>query len=333
MIGTIPRADQDFTIHDYVPGQPIPSMIRDPKTGKIVVNELKKYVRPFTLTTDPEEVTLAPYETSLPIPMILDSKGHFEVMDAFFYRTQSEAFTVLLSDPGDRPILMNREVHVSTIASGNGVITNNEVLYSDSSAGRPFRWPCSFFMNTRERGRCIFATFRNLSPLENKVRFILHGLRWYHVQAPDHIADKMQMIYRDKQRVYPFFYTTETNVRLLEGQSGDFDVRFTDEAWTEWTKLMRYSSGRFNVRIREKASGKRLMESPIRDDLVFGEGEYPFLKWENDLYSPNYKLTFELTNLASGVNDIWITLGVRKIMWDAKEDRLARPGEAGGMIV
>lgn len=334
MIPALPRVDRDFSVRDYVPGQPLPIMVRDPKTGRIQVNELKRWIKPYTLVTEPDEITLGPNQVSEPIPMVLDAKGHFEVMEAFYKTQQPEGFTVLIFDPGDRPLFMNREVHVSTIASGEGVATNYSAFGSVGSAGRPFKWPETFFMNTTEKGRAVFCQFRNLSSLENKIRFNLHGLRWYHMQAPAKVAARMAVIYREKFRSIPFFYTTENFVTLggAKPATGTFDCRFTDEAWIEAMKLSRFSTGRFNCRIIEKSTTKRFMESAIRDDLVFGNGEFPFLMWESALFEPNYKISFELENLiGQQQNDIWLTVSCRKIFWDQKDDRLLRPEEAGGM--
>lgn len=327
---TILQVDKSVTVRDYIPGQPIPSLIRDPETNKVYVNPLKRYVKPFTLVTEPASITLAPGAISDPIPMLIDNKGHFEVMQAFFVSQRAAGFTVEIMDPENRPVLMNREVHVGTIASGAGVTTAYETFTSADSGGRPFLWPETFFMNVEDHGKALFCKFRNLSTQSNTIRFYLHGLRWYHAQAPSRVADRMQEIYRERFRTMPFFYTTEQFVTLAGLGSTEEDIRFTDEAWVELTKLMRVSTGRFNVLIREKASAKRFMNSAIRDDLVFGNGEFPFLMWESSLFEPNYKLTFEMTDLSGETNTIWVTLGCRKVFWDPKETRLARPGEAPG---
>ena len=334
MIGAFPRADQDFTIHDYVPGQPIPALIRDPQSGKIVVNELKRYVKPFTLTTEPASLTLAANAQSDPIPMVLDAKGHFEIHQGFFSSSQSAGFTVTLFDPQQRMLLMNRELHVSTIAAGGGAGGGSlPVLFSSAtSGGRAFRWPTTLWMETTSGTKVIFAVFRNLSSSPNAIRFALHGLRWYHAQAPVRIAERMEQIYRGRLRTAPFFYTTERDVNLSASASGAFDIRFGDESWTEWIKGAKFTTnGGFTVRIIEKTTGKRLMDEPLRDDLVFGDGEFPMLNWESSLFEPNYKLTCELTNLnTEAANRIFLTLACRKILFDPHEDRLLRPGETPG---
>ena len=331
------RIDRDVTVHDYIPGQPIPMLIRDRESGKIYANPLKKWVKPFVLAMEPEELTLTAAGTigskSEPIPLQIDNKGHFEIIDAFFSSQRAAGFTVLLQDANNRPILMNREIHVASFASGGGVTTNAGALGTAGSAGRPFRWPESFWMNVEEHGTAIFAVFRNLSSQSNKIRFALGGLRWYCLQAPPRVADRMKEIYRARFRTMPYFFTTDEFVSLSGGASDKFQVRFGDEAWTEITKLMAFSTAfdvsgtanDFDVRISEFTTKKRYMSELISRQLVFGNGEFPMLLWESSLFEPGYRLLFELKNNSQSTNTIWITMGCRKIFPDPKEDVLVRP--------
>jgi len=338
LLGDLPGVDSDTTIHDYIPGQPIPMLVRDPRTGKVMVNELKKYVKPFTLVTDPAVITLAADETSNPIPMWIDAKGNFEIMQAFFTSTLAAGFTVTLFETADRPLLMNREVPVEAIASGLGSILNYETLTTVGSAGRPFIWPESLFLDLGDRGRAIFAVFRNLSSTQsNTIRFCLHGQRWYHTQAPPKFAERMQGIYRERFRSFPFFYTTDSPLAAFTPNTTfERTIRFTDEAWVEWRKSMMATNAAaisgIRVRIRETSTQKRFMENPIDARLVFGNGELPFLNWEPSLFEPNYQLTIEFAMDAVVTGSIsGIVLGCRKIHWDQKDDRLLRPDVPGGM--
>ncbi len=331
-----PGALRDFTTHDYIPGQAIPTWIKDPDSGLVVVNELKKYVKPFWLTTDPNPITLAAGELSDWIPMVIDGKGHFEIFDAFFVSQRAEGFTVELFDPGnqgrERPILMNREVHVATIASGGGTtLPLTGSLPVSSSPGRPFRWPQSFFMNVVSGTGAIMARFRNLNTTQsNQIRFTLSGRRWYHLQAPWKIANRMEEIFREGARTFPYFFTTDGFVTLTALGTASPVVRFGDDGFVEWSKGMAVSTGGFTVRILETATQKRLMESPVINTLAFGNGEFPFLMWEDALFEPNYQLTFELVDLSNAANTIWITLGCRKIKVDPKELETIRPGTSPG---
>ena len=328
-----PGARRDFTTHDYIPGQSIPTWIKDPQTGLTVVNELKRYVKPFQLST--EATTLAANEVSDWIPMTVDGKGHFEIFDAFFTSQRSEGFTVELFDPGnlgsDRPMLMNREVHVATIASGNGTtLPLTGALPATSSPGRPFRWPQAFFLNVTDGGGTIMARFRNLSSSSNIIRFVLSGRRWYHLKAPWPVANRMEEIFREHARTFPYFFTTDAFVSLSALGTSTPIIRFGDDAYVEWMKGMSFSTGRYTARISETTTRKRLMELAVRDDLCFGTGELPMLNWEAMLFEPNYQLSFELTDLSNAVNTVWITLGCRKIKVDPREIELIRPGTSPG---
>ena len=329
----------DLEIRDYIPGQPIPAIVKDPKTGKFYVNPLKKFVVPFTLSINPQTLELTGGQSSNYVPMPLDGKGHFEIVDALFHSTQPEAFTVELFLPNDsmgvssfapRPFLMNREIHVATMASGMSPTLNYETI-TTGNAGRKFRWPETYFVNVETGTRVIFARFRNLSSSTATIRFALHGRRWYHTVAPSKVADRMQAIYRSRFRTFPFFFTTAAEV-VLDALGTDTPyIRLDDMSWTEIHKMMRVSDGNFLCRIVEDASDKRLMDLAMRDDLVFGEGEFPFLLWEPALFEPNYRLNFELEDLSDDTNNVYITLAGRKIMFDPEDDRLLRPGmDTGG---
>jgi hypothetical protein len=336
-----PNIGNRFSVHDYIPGQPIPALILDPDTKRPIVNPLKKWVTPYTLVTDPGEITLAAGALSEPIPMVIDKKGHLEIFDAFFESEQPEGFTVTLFDanefgPQARPILMNREIHVSSIASGAGISLPLSGSFPASTAGgRPYRWPQTFWMDASKDGAMIVAVFRNLSQSENTVRFNLHGRRWYYMQAPGKVADRMAEIYRNRPRTIPYFYTTDEDV-VLEGDEGPtkFQLRMGDDSWSEWVKASCVRTGSFDVLIRDTSTGKSLMGPgegvPVIDSLVFGSGEFPFLNWENSLFEPNFKLTFELTDLSGEDNSIWLTLAARKIFEDPKDKELLRPGTSPG---
>jgi len=309
----IPQLEADEAIRSYIPGLGIPTLLQSPKTGRIYVNPLKQWVKPFTLTTEPFTMELPPFGKSQPIPMVIDNKGDFEIIGGMFESDQPEGFTVLMSDPAGKPMFSNREIHVSTIASGAGAVTKFSVFGPESSGGRVYRWPDSYWLKVNEKKRVLHCVFRNLSPLANIARFALHGLRWYHTLADVRTANQIHALYEQRRRIAPFFYTTEQFVKLAVGEKRDFDVRFTDGPWNEWLKSTVVSTGTFRVSIAETATGKRFMDDPIPGDQVFGPGEFPFMLWESALFEPNYKLTLSLENTAGVDNTIWVTLGCRHL--------------------
>lgn len=334
-----PQAGTWFSMHDYVPGQPIPALIWSKELQKVIVNPLKKWVTPYTLVTDPGSITLEAGQVSDPIPMVIDGKGHFEIFDAFFRSEQPEGFTVTLFDADSfgqdqRPILMNREVHVATIASGAGVtLPLSGAFPRETSGGRPYRWSESFWMDVShaKRGSMIVAVFRNLSAVENTIRFSLHGRRWYYMQATPDVASRMEMIFRGRPRTMPYFWTTDENIKAVAGADPvDHQIRLGDDAWSELHRLSILSTSVFDILLFETASGRKFMDQAIQSNLVFGSGEFPSILAESTLLEPNMKLTARLTYPSGGENDIWMTFAGRKVFEDPKDTDLLRPGASPG---
>jgi hypothetical protein len=336
-----PQADKWFSMRDYIPGQLIPTLIWSKELGKVIVNPLKKWVTPYTLVTDPGIITLAAGAVSDPIPMVIDGKGHFEIFDAFFKSEQSEGFTVTLFDadsfgPDQRPILMNREIHVETIASGAGITLPISGTFSNAtSGGRPYRWSENFWMDVShaKRGAMIVAVFRNLADESNTIRFSLHGRRWYYMQADPDVAERMEEIFRERPRSMPYFWTTDEYVEKASNQTiVDFQIRLGDDAWSELHRLsLKATSPLFDILLFETASGRKFMDQTMRSDLVFGSGEFPFILSESTLLEPNMKLTARIKYPSGAVpNEIWMTFAGRKIFEDPKDTDLLRPGTTPG---
>jgi hypothetical protein len=187
-------------------------------------------------------------------------------------------------------------------------------------------------MNVVSGTGTIMARFRNLSASQNTIRFVLSGRRWYHLKAPWKVANRMEEIFREEARTFPYFFTTDSYAQIEAGGSLESIVRFGDDAYVEWMKGMAVSTGAFQVRIVETTTKKRLMESPVINSLAFGTGEFPLLNWEDMLFEPNYQLTFELDDLSDETNVLWLTLGCRKIKVDQREIQLIRPGTSPGRI-
>jgi len=340
-----PEAGRFFSLHDYVPGQPIPALIYSKKLGKVIVNPLKKWVYPYTLVTDPASITLNPGDVSDPIPMVIDGKGHFEIFDAFYQSSQPQGFTVTLFDPNSfgenaRPILMNREIHVSSIASGGGVVLPLSGAFGTStSAGRPYRWSESYWMDVShpKKGAMIVAVFHNLSSSQNTIRFALHGRRWFFAQGEYEVMQRMEEIFRGRPRTMPYFWTTDEPVSLTGRGSQNYQMRFGDESWTELHRMSAVSSGLFTTLLYETDSGQTFIgyqdggnPNAIRSDLMYGSGEFPLVLAESTLLEPNMKLTLGLTDVSGSPNTIWTTFAGRKVFADPEETELIRPGSSPG---
>lgn len=314
--------------------------------GRIVVDPAKKDIFPFTLASEPEEIELpgaSPICDHLlaggiidqPVIYPIDNKGPFEIVYSQFYAYYKEGpqageptgeFTVVIFDAEYRPLLMNREIHAKTIAGGFGSSLGAGFGTAlESSGGRPFVWPETFFMDPSRGGKAIFLGFRNLTRYKIGLRWVFHGVRYYHPKPFEDAVAEKQLIVGPGRYSFPYFYTTDTDVRLEADESFDFDIRLTDEADVEIFKMMRVSTYPFLWRLQEKA-GKRHLDTAgfgplgiahgVHSDLGWGDAEFPFIPFETMYYERNTKVMLVLVNrLASAANVIWATLACRKITY------------------
>lgn len=315
--------------------------------GRIRVDPAKKDIAPFWLTTEPEEITipgavnmcsgvLAGGIADVPAVLPIDQKGPFEICYSMFAARYAagplegeptDQFTVAIFDPEFRPLLMNREIHARTIGGGFGSVPTGSGYATAfaTAGGRPLVWPETFFMEPAEGGKALFMGFRNLTNYPIKIRWVFAGIRYYHWAAFEKaVKEKAAMCGRGRVS-FPYFYTTDTDVRLVGGAAREYDIRLTDEADVEIFKMTHYSDYPFLWRLQEKA-GKRHLDSAgalaaglpngIHSDFGWGDGEFPFIPFETAYYEQNTKVMLVLVNgLTQNTNRIFPTLVCRKITY------------------
>lgn len=320
---------------------------KDPVTGKprIEVDPAKRFIYPYTLVSEPEKIFVPRAEEMCPsvdagglvteaVIFPIDNKGPFEVVYTEFraiFLTGPNAgqptddFTVAIFDPEMRPVLMNREIHASTIAGGFGSSPTGDGILpaAASAAGRPFVWPETFFMDPYAGGKALFMAYRNLTTEDIEVRWAFHGVRYYHPEPYESaLAEKEKMVGPGRVST-PYFYTTDTNILLPGGDSFDFQIRITDEADVEIFKMTAKADFPFLWRIMERA-GTRFLDNAgpsaaggpngIHSAMGFGNGEFPFILYETLYWEQNFKVLLRLVNsLTDQQNRIWPTFACRKI--------------------
>lgn len=327
----------------------------DPRTGlfPLEVDPKKKFITPYTLVSEPEEITVPAAElmcpgvfaggiVSQPVIFPLEDKAQFEIFySAFSARfaggpdagLPADQFMVVIfdSDVEERePLLMNREVHARTIGGGFGdPLGAGFETAIQSAGGRPLVWPESFFLDPSRGGKALFMGFRNLSIYPITVRWAFHGVMYYSDGEYEARLKERSAMYGMNKQVLPYFYTTDTNVRLAAGETFDFDLRITDEADLEVFKLNKYSDFDFLWRFQEK-QGKRYLDTAglsaagapngVHSELGWGDAEFPFIPFETLYFDRNSKLKIQFTNsLTAEMNRIFPTLVCRKIE-DAKNE-------------
>lgn len=284
------------------------TLIREKATGKLYVDVMKRFARPYWLSTEPRITDLISPTLVSPIIMPIDKEGPLEIDYSYFHADGD--FTIRIMDPNQRPVLMNREIHIRTIASGA------DVLGDGGSAGRPFIWTEPWFMWVEEGKRNFVLGFRDLSGLaSNKVRFVLHGRRFYDQHSPASVSKRYNDYYKNRPVTMPFFWTTE-QLGAVAGPIGteiDFDIRITDDADTVWYKMTSVSQFPFEFKLIEKANGKEWMTDFVRVENGFGSAELPFLFFEPPYLEAGKKMILRIRKVVADPDTIWATFASQKI--------------------
>lgn len=290
------------------------------------INPTKRHVRPFWLLPDrPEQQALAlaaagtPGDTVKNVEFKVDTQGHFEIAYNIFLAT-SPQFLVTIKDGGNNLAqLMNEEIHAATIGG---------------SAQKPMIWPETYFLNVQDAGRSVFVDFRNLSAAPNIVRWLFHGRRWYHKEAPPNVQEAIQGRFERMEKTYTYFLTIQPlrpstpeganppaitlapGQTLIENAAPFFTA--TNEADTEIHKIAVFATagpGSFEFQLRERQSGRTLGNGFISDVNGWGDGEFPFVFPETLLIERNYQVLFEIRNLAGVENRIFPALIGRRLQY------------------
>jgi hypothetical protein len=295
------------------------SLIKDTRNGRIYLDPMKRFAKPYWLGTEPKSVLMTPATgnfRSIPVVMPIDRQGPVEIDYSYFQSTGDFALTIF--DPEGRPMLMNREIHIRTIASG----FNTQGL--GAPAGRPFIWPEPWFLNTGEGKRNFQVGFLNLTNVDNAIRLVFHGRRFYYQSSSPNVRERYEKYYKGRALTSPFFYTTDQECRIPAGTPAgtvvEFNIRIRDEADALMYKFTSVSNFPYELKLVEQSGQRELMTDFVRVENAAGDGELPFLFFEPMYFEAGMKLTFRVRTLTTETEDllIWPTFTSSRIMRGTK---------------
>jgi len=303
----------------------LPSIIRknkqvkDPKTGQITQQQLiftnpaKSFVKPYTLLFSPagnvDTFTIAAgLGVSGPVPMIIDdASGHFEAF--YFMSAQTNPYTIMIKDEGKSCTLMNRPVHIDTIAG---------------TAQRPFILPETYFLNVSGGNRQLTVEMSDISNVAgNAIRFAMHGRRFVFKEAPLEIFQKFQSTFLTRERGNVFFLTTQQPIAtLVPGAANlqNFEFRMTSDAMFEAIKFTyaTWPTGvPLDIRMWEYGSGRSFAPTLIRTDInnMFGSAQFPMIPAESYLFERDRRVVGEIVNTGALNCDVYLTITGRLIKY------------------
>jgi hypothetical protein len=127
------------------------------------------------------------------------------------------------------------------------------------------------------------------------------------------IVDGLRMWFERRQFVTPFWITTDTPVSLAGNASGTFSTKIGDDGHFECFDLTCVSTGDFLLSISEVKSGRTLMNGYITASGAIGTARFPFVFPAQYMVPAGQILRFNVTDLSGTTNNIYLTIGGRKI--------------------
>jgi len=277
--------------------------------GSVVINKLKRHVRPFWVLGDPKTLVLAAAggagDSAGGVPFVVDTQGHFEWV-YFMARADSPNFLVKVFDPGTRRDLMNNFIHAATLLG---------------TSQRPGLLVESYLLNTENAGRELQLAVRNLDVNPNNVEIALHGRRWYHMEAPPDVQEDIRKKFKQRERTTAYWLTPDGGPGFTVPADGSLVDQAAplfvadDEADTEVFKITAFSTGAFEFRLRELASNRFLMNEFVRFENGWGTAQFPFVFQESLLIERNYKVAVEVRDLSGEDNTIFLTFWCRRLWY------------------
>jgi hypothetical protein len=231
----------------------------------------------------------------------------FEVRNLMFTDTTDGTdvsnVTVLMKEVGEVRQFMNRPIHIRTIA---GPATTPLLL----------REPFMF-----KSQHNVSIQFQKVSGGPTTLRFYLDGVRYYpwspefmaKPQAHRDLTNIIRAWYKRRNYVTPFWLTTDTPVELDANGTAQFFSKIGDDGHVELFTYAAVSDGNFRIEISEPKTKQTLMNGEITQRNGIGTANFPTLLPSSYLLPAGYRLRYVITDLSGAPNQIFWTMGGRKI--------------------
>ncbi len=287
------------------------NILMDPRTGRPVMgvtpNPIKDHVRGFHIKTDPEVVTLTPFGTagdSAELLFKIDSQGHFDW--AYFLGTSQDQFFITFEDPGRQTKLQNRP------------ILSNNIM---GSGQRPYRLPEPYFFDIGDSDRQLTVKIRNIAAVNNEIRMVLYGRRFYHKEAQPDIAIEMNRRIGAHWRTAPYwmmpkeFPTNDNTLPTAVPGLGTTVFTFVadDEFDTDLHKFTAFSNGAFEFTLREKDTNRLISNGQMLNTFGWGTAQFPYHLCDTLFLERRKELQMQVTDLSGTTNLIMPCIAGRRL--------------------
>jgi hypothetical protein len=175
--------------------------------------------------------------------------------------------------------------------------------------------------------QALLVTFFNDDSAERRVEFVMHGIKYYPHAAPEDMKNEIYSYTERRERTYCYWQTTDEPVALVGSATGT-EAFYTvpDDADLEIFKVSAVSTAAFRVEHRDGQTDRTYTSARIHGSLFAGGfsptailsgagGVFP-KRWATTmLVRRSIKNKFVFNNLSGSTNNVFMTLGGRKISY------------------
>ena len=290
--------------------------ILEAKDGSYRINDVKQFVKPFFLTPDAPQQTMAlaaVVGAQAYNPITVTQEGPFQGYSLIaesdqFTAAGDHGCTVMITDSGSRKRLTNRPCHMNTVFG---------------TSQFPLVLPERLFMH---ENRSLTIRFQNLFAVANDIRPVISGRRIYGTSAASGVVDEMIADLAERsQTTTPYFLTTTEDVTNLTVAAGATSYFFQTDAdgYMEVFKItavcydrtLGVLTGTFDFILRDAETRREMESGPLSNLLACGDALQPFILPESWLIRPKQRVELVVTNTNPTGNpiDVYFTLVGRKI--------------------
>lgn len=217
--------------------------------------------------------------------------------------TAAANFTVLLKEVGEVREFMNRACHVRTV-------------FGTAQTPALLREPYYLLSQHNISIQCAM-----IAAGPTTARFYLHGSQYFpwspeFLRKPQSHAELRGLIQRwlkRRQKVTPYWLTTDTPVNLLANATGEFSAKVGDDGSIELFTMAAVATGNFQLQISEVKTKQLLMNAFITQQNGIGTANFPTLLPVAYMLPAGYRLRFVIRDTSGALNSVFITLQGRKI--------------------
>lgn len=289
----------------------IPSLIQAPDKSGTILGINRKVIAEmpyFLLTNEPNNSVVVPAnQSSILNVMTVSGEGPASIVSLAHEKTAAMRVMMMVQDGRTQYGLMNGACHIDTVMG---------------SGAQPYRLSEALYIDER---RSVQVAFTDISGAANAVRVCAFASRMLTQQIDTTLTRIRKRMAEQQYLSMPYWYTLDNGpITVGAGLTVQETITVGQDHHFQAFKFSAVNTGLFSVDIIDSQKGESFITAPggshypISSDLLFGNGNFPFVFHEPRLVQVGQRLLVNITDLSGAPNTIHLTLGGRALkvrMW------------------